>query len=53
MSKYLIENYPKFYEIFKEKILLGIELEETQLNKETEILYFIKMLVLTVLKQVI
>ena len=53
MSKYLIENYPRIYEIFKRKILLGIELEEDPIQQGNKILYFIKMLVLTVLKQVI
>ena len=36
MSKYLIKNYPIYYELFKEKLLLGIELEVIQLNKEIE-----------------
>ena len=44
MSKYLISNYPNFYELFKEKLLLGIEQAVTQLNKEIEIHYYIKML---------
>ena len=52
MSKFLIENYPIYYEMFKEKILHGIELG-SQLNKETEILCCIKMLVLMELKQAI
>ena len=34
MSKYLISNYPDFYEIFKEKLLPGIEQVVIQLNKE-------------------
>ena len=44
MSKYLIKNYPNLYEIFKEKLLLGIEQVGIQLNKEIEILFYIKML---------
>ena len=44
MSKYLIQNYPVYYELFAEKHLHGIELEENQLNKVIEILYYIKML---------
>ena len=42
MSKYLISNYPSFYEIFKEKHLLGIELVVIQLNKEIEPLLYKK-----------
>ena len=38
MSKYLIQNYPEYYEIFKEKLLHGIEQVEIQLNKEIEII---------------
>ena len=30
MSKYLIKNYPVYYEIFAEKLLLGIEQAEIQ-----------------------
>ena len=30
MSKYLIKNYPIYYELFAEKLLLGIELVESQ-----------------------
>ena len=30
MSKYLIKNYPVYYEIFKKKLLLGIEQAEIQ-----------------------
>ena len=30
MSKYLIKNYPDYYELFKEKTLLGIGLVENQ-----------------------
>ena len=37
MSKYLIANYPEYYEIFKEKHLLGIEQVAILLNKEIEI----------------
>ena len=44
MSKYLIDNYPIYYELFKEKTLLGIELVEIPLNKVIEIHYFIKIL---------
>ena len=51
MSKYLISNCPVFYELFKEKLLPGIEQEVIQLNKETEILYFTKMLEQMELKQ--
>ena len=36
MSKYLIENYPIFYELFAEKLLHGIELEESQLNRKSK-----------------
>ena len=43
MSKYLIKNYPEFYEIFKEKHLHGTELEVNLLNKVIEIHYFIRM----------
>ena len=50
MSKYLIQNYPIYYELFAEKHLLGIELVVSQLSKETEILCFIKMLALMVLR---
>ena len=42
MSKYLISNYPNFYEWYEEKNSLGIERVEIQLNKEIEILYCIK-----------
>ena len=42
MSKYLIQNYPIFYELFAEKTLRGIEQEAIQSNKEIEILYCIK-----------
>ena len=38
MSKYLISNYPKFYEWYKKKNLLGTEQAEIQLHRETEIL---------------
>ena len=43
MSKYLIVNYPEYYELFKEKRLPGTELVVTRLNKEIEILCCIKM----------
>ena len=42
MSKYLIQNYPIYYELFAEKLLHGIELEESQLNKEIVIHYCTK-----------
>ena len=42
MSKYLVENYPIFYEMFAEKHLRGTEQEVSQLNKETVILFCIK-----------
>ena len=45
MSKYLIQNYPIYYELFAEKLLLGTGQAANQLNKEIEIHYFIKMLV--------
>ena len=45
MSKYLIANYPEFYEWYADKkFYLGQELEVIQLNKVIEI-YYIKMLV--------
>ena len=34
MSKYLIENYPTFYEWYKETNFFWIEQAETRLNKE-------------------
>ena len=40
MSKYLIKNYPDFYEFLKKKLLLGIELVVIQLNKEIEIHFY-------------
>ena len=43
MSKYLIKNYPIFYELFAEKLLRGTELA-AQLNKETVIHYYTKWL---------
>ena len=43
MSKYLIKNYPIFYELFAEKLLRGTELAVNQSNKETEIHYYTKM----------
>ena len=46
MSKHLIQNYPIFYEMFAEKLSLGIELAENPLNKAIETHYYIKMLVL-------
>ena len=42
MSKYLMK-LSIYYELFAERLSLGIELEVTQLNKEIEIHYFIKM----------
>ena len=45
MSKYLIKNYPDFYELFKEKTFTWDRTGGDQLNKVIEILFFIKMLV--------
>ena len=42
MSKYLIKNYPDYYKYFKEKNLLGTGQVVTQLLKEIEIHYYIK-----------
>ena len=42
MSKYLIQNYPEYYEIFKEKTFTWDRQREPK-NKEIEILYCIKM----------
>ena len=53
MSKYLIENYPIIMNILKKQNLHGIEQVEIQLNKEIEIHFYIKGLVLMVLKLVI
>ena len=50
MSKYLIQNYPLYYELFAEKHLLGTELVANQLNKVIVTHYYIKMLELMVLK---
>ena len=38
MSKYLIQNYPIYYELFAEKTFIWDRLEVNLLNKETEIL---------------
>ena len=43
------KNYPDYYEIFKKKLLLGIEQAVILLNKVIEIPYYIKMLELMVL----
>ena len=43
MSKYLIENYPVYYELLKKRRLLGIELGAILSNKVIETLFFIKM----------
>ena len=53
MSKYLIKNYPDFYELFTEKTFTWDRTGGDQLNKVIEIHYYIKMLVLMVLKLVI
>ena len=42
MSKYLITNYPKLYEIFKEKTFTWDRTGGILLNKEIGILFFIK-----------
>ena len=47
MSKYLIQIILLTMNYLKKKLLLGIAQVEIQLNKEIEILYYIKMLVLT------
>ena len=52
MSKYLIANYPVYYEMFAEKSFTWDRTEESLLNKVIEILFYIKMLELMVLKQV-
>ena len=40
MSKYLIQNYPIFYELMLKRILHGTELVEIQLNrKQKSVLY--------------
>ena len=44
MSKYLIANYPNFTNGMQKKLLHGIELAATQLNKVIEIHYYIKKL---------
>ena len=46
MSKYLINTFPNYYDLFKEKHLHGIEPGVNQSNKGIEILYCIKTLVL-------
>ena len=53
MSKYLIKNYPEFYELYKRKVLRGIGQVVIQLLREIEMHCFIKKLVLMVLKLVI
>ena len=52
MSKYLIENYPIYYEIFKEKTFTWDRTGEP-INREIEIRYLAKILAQTVLKLVI
>ena len=42
MSKYLIKNYPEYYEITKKKNSLGIEQEATRSLKEIGIHFYIK-----------
>ena len=43
MSKYLIENYPIFYELFAEKTFTWDRTGGEPIKQETEILYYIKM----------
>ena len=43
MSKYLIKNYPIYYELFAEKTFTWDRTGGDQLNKVIEILYYIKM----------
>ena len=45
MSKYLIKNYPLFYELFEEKTFTWDRTGVSQLNKVTVIHYYTKTLV--------